>query len=234
MISNVHNLMEEYVAGRINELYDRLKENGSAWLTCDCENCRMDSISYVLNKMKPHYVVSGRGIVYTAQMLDAPQMKADIDALGIEAIRTVAATQRPYHKEIKQEQVRDSNKSENPSFNFPIIMGTIYDGTTFEPLANSTVTLRGESGIVSMQDAAWQNPSRTFNSTKGSFSFWPESVSCDKSGETKKFHFAVEVSVEGFTTTNYGFDVISVSDDYKKLSIENIVTLKIQDLYLFP
>ena len=85
-----------------------------------------------------------------------------------------------------------------------------------------------------MQDAAWQNPSRTFNSTKGSFSFWPESVSCDKSGETKKFHFTVEVSVEGFTTTNYGFDVISVSDDYKKLSIENIVTLKIQDLYLFP
>ncbi|MGP1457690.1 MAG: late competence development ComFB family protein [Treponema sp.] len=225
--------MEEYVAGRINELYDRLMENNSAWLTCDCENCRMDSISYVLNKVKPHYVVSGRGIVYTAQMLDAPQMKADIDALGIEAIRTVAATQRPYHKEMKSDSSGGSAIG-NPSFNFPIIMGTVYNGTTFEPLSDATVTLRTEDGDAAMQDTAWQNPSRTFNSTKGTFSFWPKSLAASQVNETRKFHFAVEVSAEGFTTANYGFDVISVSDAFPQLSIENIVRLKIMDLYLFP
>ena len=223
--------MEEYVAGRINELYDRLKEDRSAWLPCDCENCRMDSISYVLNKVKPHYVVSGRGIVYTAQMLDAPQMKADIDALGIEAIRTVAATQRPYHKDIKS---GGAEKNGSPSFNFPIIMGTVYDGTTFNPLFDAVVTLRGEDGDAAMQDTAWQNPCRTFNATKGSFSFWPKSLPASQPNETRKFHFAVEVSARGFTSAHYGFDVISVSDAFPKLSIENIVRLTIMDLYLFP
>ena len=50
---NIHNLMEEVVGHRINKLYNQIKEVNACWLTCDCENCRADAISYVLNRVAP-------------------------------------------------------------------------------------------------------------------------------------------------------------------------------------
>ena len=81
---NIHNLMEEVVGHRINKLYNQIKEVNACWLTCDCENCRADAISYVLNRVAPRYVVSGRGVIHARDILQDAQIKADIDALGIE------------------------------------------------------------------------------------------------------------------------------------------------------
>ena len=94
----VHNLMEEFVTQIVNELYDNLVENKARWITCSCESCRLDAISYVLNRIPPHYIISGRGVVYTAQMLNDPQLRADVSALSMEAIRIISSVQRPYHK----------------------------------------------------------------------------------------------------------------------------------------
>ena len=71
---NVHNLMEEYVAERVEETYNQLNKKRPGWLVCDCESCRLDVTSYVLNKVHPHYIVSGRGALYTAQKLVDKQL----------------------------------------------------------------------------------------------------------------------------------------------------------------
>ena len=42
---NVHNLMEDLVIQNVGIMYDQVKEAKAAWLTCDCENCRLDTVS---------------------------------------------------------------------------------------------------------------------------------------------------------------------------------------------
>ena len=79
---NVHNMMEDVVAQRVDALYDNLVEEKATWLSCACENCRLDTTSYVLNRIPPKYVVSGRGATYGADALATDiQIRADIDAL---------------------------------------------------------------------------------------------------------------------------------------------------------
>ena len=51
---NVHNLMEEIVKQRVDQLYENAKNEKVEWLSCDCENCRLDTVSFVLNRIPPN------------------------------------------------------------------------------------------------------------------------------------------------------------------------------------
>ena len=93
---NVHNLMEEKVFKHVNDFYDQMKNQNVSWLSCDCEHCRLDTASYVLNRIPPKYVVSGRGVSHNVST-DDTQLKADIDALVIEGIQAISNARRPYH-----------------------------------------------------------------------------------------------------------------------------------------
>lgn len=53
----VLNYMEDLVITRTNELYDEVKEMDAPWLNCDCEHCRLDTISYALNRL-PRAILS--------------------------------------------------------------------------------------------------------------------------------------------------------------------------------
>ena len=74
----VHNLMEDVVSKLVDKLYDQAKKDKAPWLTCDCENCRIDSISYVLNRITPKYIVSDRGVTHSLEILNDKQLLADI------------------------------------------------------------------------------------------------------------------------------------------------------------
>ena len=50
---NVHNLMEEIVKQRVDQLYENAKNEKVEWLSCDCENCRLDTVSFVVNRIPP-------------------------------------------------------------------------------------------------------------------------------------------------------------------------------------
>ena len=100
---NVHNLMEDTVTKAVNALYDRVKADNIPWLTCDCENCRLDTVSYVLNRIPPKYVVSGRGVTHNVEYLASSQLQADVDSLALEGMRTVSSTKRPFHSENRKD-----------------------------------------------------------------------------------------------------------------------------------
>lgn len=227
----VQNLMEEYVHSRVSDLYDKLSENKPVWLSCTCESCRLDVITYVLNKVHPLYVVSGRGVVYSSQAIDN-QVKADVDALVMEGIRTVSGNTRPEHQTIAFEKENSSEKNA-PAFNFPVISGSVINGTTFEPYYDATVTLKDLNGNVLMQDASWDNPCKTFKSTKGSFSFWPKSIPAAKSGITQKFTFIIEAKAENCKPVTCAVTVPAISDEKTHSNFDANITLKIKDLYLF-
>jgi len=226
----VHNIMEEQVIARVNELYDQVKEMNPAWLTCDCDNCRVDTINFVLNRIPPKYVVSGRGVTHNTALLADTQLKADIDALAIEGIRLVSAAKRPYHNAARK---IEKPIVEGSVFNFPTFIGNVFDGTTFEPLSGAKILLKLDNENAQMMDISWANPTQTFAATKGSFTFWVKPIKADTQKESKEFHFSLEISANEYTPITYSFDVPLVSDDFDRRELNSTYSLKIQDLFLF-
>lgn len=228
---NVHNIMEDVVKKSVDDLYEQVKKDGCKWLSCDCMNCRLDTVCYVLNRISPKYVVSGRGVTHSASDIKNLQLKADINQLALEGMRTVSATKRPFH-------LNDNNECNPqpvmmPSFNFSTISGTILDGSTFEPIIGANITLMYEGKVVEMVDKTWINPYITCQSTKGVYNFWVKSMPAEKEGISKNFHFSMLIKAEGYNDFTYHFDVPLVSQAFCLNQLDATFSLKLKDIILF-
>ena len=60
----IHNLMEDFVYNEVNKVFDAAKEKNEPWFTCNCMQCRLDTVCFVLNRIKPRYTASGRGMAH--------------------------------------------------------------------------------------------------------------------------------------------------------------------------
>ncbi|MBP5402322.1 MAG: late competence development ComFB family protein [Treponema sp.] len=229
----IHNLMEELVEKRVNKLYDDLKAAKTTWLTCDCENCRSDVMAFVLNRIPPKYIISSRGITHTAAENNLTQIKADIDTLAIEAIRIVSVSKRPTHN-VKSSPESFFITGTIPYFFFPTFTGTVMDGTTFEPLSNARITLLKDGEPAKMIDLSWANPTRTYGSTKGTYSFCVQPEKAEKEKEDAIFKFSVKVEADGYVPVSYAFTVPIKSEILHQNRGLSLYSLKIQDLFLFP
>lgn len=220
----VQNVMESYVTNRANSLYDEFIKEKNSFLTCDCVNCRLDTVCYVLNRIHPKYVVSGRGMTY-ANLALQNQVKADIDAMIIDGMRVVNASKRPYHESRQQNALIDNV----PAFVFPVVMGAVYDGHTFEPLSGVTVELTADGKLVAMEDASWENPTLTYKPAKGCFTFKPAPIAAEKEGEMKIFPFTITIRAENYQPLVYSFTIplTSIKEE------PPFVSMKLQDSYLF-
>lgn len=226
---NVHNIMEDVVTVEVNKLYDELKKSNINWLTCDCESCRMDTISYVLNHIPPKYVVSGRGVNHSSEVLNDHQIKADIEAFALEGTRIVSGTKRPFHT-ANSVKVEISTK---PSFNFPIITGSILDGTTFEPIGNAKVELKYHGTLLEMIDKTWQNPFITYKGTQGTYNFWIKPMESGTTGVSKKFDFTIEVSAEGYSPSVLHIEVPVTSEETSRSELNSTYSIKLKEIVLF-
>lgn len=226
----VHNILEELVANSVNEMFLQLKEMSTPWLTCDCEHCRLDVTSYVLNRLPPKYVVSGRGAIYNNSE-DTTQLVADIESLVMEAIRVVNSVQRPYHN---TSIASDSSYGSGPTFNFPTFFGTVYNGQSFEPLSNAKVTLKVNNEIATMIDYTWSNPCTTDARSKSTYTFLVKPVDAETENESKVFDFTINIEAEGFDNLAYSFSIPVISSAKPRLSLNSTYSLKIQDLFMFP
>lgn len=228
---NVHNLMEEIVTQTVNELYDHATTEKAKWLSCDCENCRLDTISYVLNRIPPKYVVSGRGATHATKELSNGQIKADIEGLAIEGMRIVNTTKRPFHTNNRKDNEIQTSRS--PAFNFSTFSGTILDGNTFEPVTGAHIVLRYNGKPAEMVDKTWANPFTTVKSTNGIYSFWVKSIPTPKAGVTKVFGFALEVSAPEYADQQFHFDIPVTSEEGIRDSLDQTYSVKLQDFLMF-
>lgn len=228
---NIHNSMEDAVTQEVDILYEHLKSENITWLNCDCETCRLETACYVLNRIQPKYSVSERGILHNALDMEDGQLKTDITSLALEGIRLISSSPRKYHSSKKENiQVTDENKM---FYNFPIIMGTIYNGGNFEPLENVQVKLKINNEDAVMFDSTWANPAHTFKSTNGSYNFWPAAIECDKNSETKVFNLSYEISAEGYHSTVYAMELPLIPEKNKKTTMESTFSIKVKDIFLF-
>ncbi|MCR4790216.1 MAG: late competence development ComFB family protein [Treponemataceae bacterium] len=224
----IHNIMEEVVEKKVNNLYDQVIKMKDTWLNCDCEQCRLDTTCYVLNRIQPKYVVSSRGINHTLSKKDN-QTNADIEKIIIEGMRTINSVSRPYHKS----DVNDKKTYiEGPVYNFPTFIGSVYDGSTFEPIENAEVKLFMNEELAPMIDQAWFNPVETTKNAKGTYSFLVKSQLANE--KTKIFNFRIEVTADDYEKVIYNFELPLIKEEGERKTLNPTYTLKIMDIFLFP
>jgi len=225
---NVHNLMEELVYTEVNDLFDTAQKNKAPWLTCSCSQCRLDTICYVLNRVPPKYIKSGRGLAHSQmeESIDKAQIAADVSRIGLEGMKQVLSAKRPHGK--------PTDLPETPVFNFPTFIGRILDGMTFEPVKNTSITLYMDNRKAESIDSSWENPYRISDHTPGTFSFWVKPVGAAKEDQKKVFSFELRAEQPGFEPLQYFFEIGILSESIIRTAYTADHAYLLPDLHLFP
>jgi competence protein ComFB len=231
---DIHNINEDIVINLVQSIFDGIDKSGNPENYCLCYQCRIDTVCYTLNRIDPHYIVSNRG--YTRidpSSIKSQQLEADITTLVYNGVRLVNHNLRPTapHDGIGNITLV---KAHHPVFDVPTIAGRIFNGISFEPVADIDVSLYCEGELVKMRNNNWQNPYTMVQSTPGAFSFWPAPITADSPDTTKEFKFTIKVKSPEYEQLNHFFNISSTSKFHTPHSYALNRTYKLPDLYIFP
>ena len=227
----LHNVSEDIVFGIVKKIFDSIKEKGNPDDLCLCEQCKMDTICYTLNRIEPRYIVSNRGIGYIEQdWVWNQQIEADVSTLAYKGLRIVNHKQRPTaaHKNAASEK----KVPMGPIFDLPTIIGRLFDGQTFAPLSDIKLELWSDGELVPMRNQNWQNPFTLVSKTPGTYTFWPAPVSASAVDVNRLFDCSLKVEDPRYEKMIHYFKVPAVSEHPQAHSQDR--TFKLPDLYLFP
>lgn len=84
MVTELKNLVEEEVHNTIKLVMKTMEED-----ICDCDRCTLDIMAIALNSLKPKYVVTEKGQLYSKLDLLSYQTNADTLAAVTKAIEIV-------------------------------------------------------------------------------------------------------------------------------------------------
>ena len=230
----LHNTVEDMVISKADEFFGILEKSGNPDKLCTCDQCRMDTICYTLNRITPRYIVSNRGASRVRwESLERQQQEADIAALITEGFKRVSHNLRPNF--VHSTKAAAANvKPMLPVYNVPTILGRVFNGNNFAPLEDGTVELLWDGVLVSMKDGNWQNPFQLVPYTDGNFSFWPAEDIASEPHKHKIFDYTLRVTAPGFETLVHFFKIPVASEIRTAGSFALDRTFKLPDLYLFP
>jgi competence protein ComFB len=232
---DIHNTVEETVVSRVAEIFDDIAAGGNSENLCTCDQCRMDTICYVLNRTTPKYIVSSRGVARTeTEALIRQQEEADIVTLAYEGIKQINHNQRPNFRHRNEQSGAAEAEKTKPVFNIPTIVGRLFNGLNFAPISGVKVELRRNGELVAMKDGNWQNPYCLVANTEGAFTFWPVPIPAQEADSRKIFEFSIRVQDEEFEPLNHFFQIPVISDDQSVNAFSMGRTIKLPDLYMFP
>ena len=230
----IHNITEDIVFAKVTEIFDAIDQGGNRENFCTCDQCRVDTACYVLNRAEPRYIVSNRGVARVEQdNIERQQLEADIATLVYEGIKRVNHNQRPNFKHTSREAEAVSREV-RPVFNIPTIVGRLFNGANFAPLSDVPVELRQNGGLAVMKDGNWQNPYIIVDKTEGTFTFWPAPALAETEDKRKIFAFSLKIAAPGFETLNHFFQIPVTSETQRAGSFSMDRIFKLPDLYLFP
>ena len=229
---DIRNIMEDAVKAMVEELFER--ENREKRLDyCTCDQCKLDVVCYVLNRVKPEYIVSSRGLAYSEKEgLDKIQRQVDLISMVKEGWGKVSHSPRPTSDHMGGSPLNADLKG--PVFNFPTIMGRVFDGRTFAPLVEGAVRLLSVGEEVAMVDPNWQNPFVLAGATGGTYIFWPQSTVASPQEVDRKGVFEIKVEVPGLEGISHYIEIISVPEPSARLDFSLQRVYKVPDLFLFP
>lgn len=227
----VHNIVEDVVMATVQEAFaeeSRKPANGY----CTCPQCMLDVACYALNRMKAEYVVSGRGLAHSSKDYQATlQRQADASSLVAEGWKRINQTRRPAFDHAGSKKARDWPHP--PVFNFPTIIGRVFEGMTFSPMDGVQVSLLRDGQPVRMMDANWQNPCSLRAATGGTYIFWPYPEKADALGETALIELTLRAEADGFEPLEHHFNVRVHAEDAIQDSFSMQRSRAIPDLLMF-
>lgn len=226
-----HNANEDVVINKVDEIFESIQKQGNPEHFCFSEQCRLDTICYVLNRVEPHYIVSSRGVAHFGlETAERQQLKIDITALVYDAIKTVAQNKRSLPSSASGASLAE----DSPMFNIPTILGKLLNGVNFAPMVDVELELHLDGKLIPMIDERWQNPYKLIAPNQGIFSFWPSPIPTEARGVRQVFKFAVSAKREGFETVHHFFEMEAVSEAQRHSAFSMDRSVKLQDLYMFP
>ncbi|MDR2602569.1 MAG: late competence development ComFB family protein [Spirochaetaceae bacterium] len=237
--TGVHNVMEGFVFTRIDEIYNSIqkeKKSGSEKYKnfCCCAQCRIDAACYVLNRTKPHYIASGRGVIRTFHdSFERQQIMTDISISAYKAIEMISRNNRRPECNHELCEGEAENAKEVFFYDVPAVVGRVLNGSSFTPMFDVKIELLSAGNLVKMRNENWQNPCDLVKDMEGTYTFWPEAEETEKPGEEKNFNYTIKIEAPGYETVNYNFSISSksVTNSYRGFSITE--AYKINDIYLF-
>jgi competence protein ComFB len=231
-MQQLHNAMEDIVQKRIDAVYAEMAKDPQNEGLCMCEQCKLDAACFVLNRVKPRYMLSSRGVVREEQLtLDKQQTRADVDNLVLQAMKIVGHNRRNAKNHTDgSENAATKNQA---VFNIPIIIGRLFNGQNFEPMEDINVELYHEGKLLQMKNSNWRNPFHLSPETLGTYTFWAEAVAAKAAGEHRVFDFLLRAQAAGFEALTHHFEVPATSEEASigTFSIED--KFKVIDLYFF-
>ena len=226
-----HNVMEEILYKEVNRLYDEAKKNEEKWLVCDCIQCRVDSMCYALNRVKPRYIKSSKGLAYFFQLEfnRGSQFFIDVSSVAMESMRVVQSNRRPHTSDEMEEDIT----TYKAAFNFPTIKCKINDGNNQNPMNDVVVSLFMDDKLVDQMDILWDNPYTVHSSMGGVCTFWPKTQKADAEGITKDFNFVLVVEKEGYESVKQAFTISVTSTKNASQNFDITSCHEIKDIYMF-
>lgn len=157
---------------------------------CKCLICVEDIATYVLNRVKPYYISSGRGILHLERDIEPfIQDQADIYTLVLQGVEIIKKRRKEHLHSFPQEGLSILDREEvevvnGYYLNFPYIVGRVLDAMTLKPKGGVKVDLylfRGQHyRIAEMKDPSWINPYVVPTQVAGYFAFWPAPILAEK------------------------------------------------------
>jgi competence protein ComFB len=228
---DIHNTTEDIVFGSVQTIFDVIQKEGNPDSFCLCDQCRMDTICFVLNRVEPHYIVSNRGFSRSEQdAMRRQQIEADVASLVYKGLRLVNHNQRPTSSH-DGSVVREDEASKS-AFELPIMVGRLFDGVTFTPLSGVTVELHCNGALVPMRNHNWQNPCILVPYTPGTYTFWPAPVDAEAAGMLRTFEFSLKIESPDYEPLIHFFKIPAASQAQTIYSLDHR-TFRLPDLYLF-
>ena len=228
----IHNTTEDVVMNVVHKIFEEITRTGNQEKYCLCHQCRIDTICYTLNRVKPHYIVSNRGMSRVIQpTLEHQQLTADVSTLVNEALKLVNHNMRPNACHTESAAPIRAN---TPVFDIPTISGRIFNGKSFEPATDIEVCLYCEGELSPMRSSNWQNPFTISGGTPGTFSFWPTPITAEYPDTSQDFKFAIKVNSPEYEPLHHFFNITTVSKYHSPQSYTLNRAYKLPDLYIFP
>jgi competence protein ComFB len=229
---DIHNATEDIVLRKVHKTFD--EEEGSKKVGyCTCDQCRLDVACYVLNRTVAEYVVSSRGLAYI-ETDRAKEIQRDVDLMRLiyEGIKQVNTAKRPHFVHAGSHE--KSTPPHGPIFNYPTIMGRVFNGRNFEPIGGTSLTLLHGGELVRMVDPNWQNPCALVQSTAGRYAFWPASEPAESAAATKIVEFEIVGEASGFEKFRYTFSMTLNAESEPATVFSMQRTIKLADQFMFP
>jgi len=228
---DIHNISEDNVIRTAQEVFDAVKKEGNPEGLCLCEQCKLDTICYALNRVEPRYIVSNRGLTRVEQDgSERHQAHADITTLVYKGLQQVNHNQRPtasHDNSLPEDIIKKL------SFDIPTIVGRLFDGETFAPVSGVTVELHHNGELVPMRNTNWQNPYTLVENTPGTFTFWPAPVPAAMVDMHQIFEYSLTIESTKYDTLTHFFKIPTVSAFQAEPAFFMNRTFKLPDLYLF-